>query len=249
MVAHKNQKILWLETVDSTNSWLTAHASELEDGAICASLNQTAGRGRRGRTWNGKPGEMLAFSILQKQLFPSSITLVVGLAVAQALEKIGGRSVQLKWPNDILVEKRKCAGILCESSICGDQMSTVIGIGINLCQSKEDFEVQGLPYAISLKDAFGKEPDAKELAAAIALEWQQVWLQYEEKKLEPFKDSYLKKCATIGSEVMVLSGKENTKGRALAITDDGALIVETENGLLECKAGEVSIRGIYGYGE
>lgn len=249
MVAHKKPTIIWLDTVDSTNSWLSSHAYELENGAICASLNQTAGRGRRGRTWNGQPGEMLAISILQKQLLPSSITLVAGLAVAKALEKVGGKSVQLKWPNDILVDKRKCAGILCESSICGERMSTIIGIGINLGQSREQFEAQGLPYAISLKEAFGKEPCAEELAEAIAIEWQQMWSQYQDIQFEGFKDTYIEKCVTIGSEVNVITGEESAKGRAVSITDDGTLMVESENGLLECRAGEVSIRGIYGYGE
>ena len=140
----------FLETVGSTNQFLAAYWDEFEDFGLVLTLNQTAGRGRRGREWLSVPGETLAFSILvpqrASQMETGLLPLIAGTCVLDSLREAGVLNAEMKWPNDILVEGRKIAGILCEVI---SPTNVSVGVGINL-----DSTAPSLPrdFVISLSE-------------------------------------------------------------------------------------------------
>lgn len=155
--------ILWLDSVDSTNSEALRRLPELPSGTVIAAREQTAGRGQRGNTWFTEPGKNLTFSIVLKGLGLAAadahrLNYLASLAVAEFLE--GYRvSPSIKWPNDIYLGRKKICGILVENPLSGDVVSaSVIGIGININQT----EFPQLANATSLRCCAGKEYDLEE---------------------------------------------------------------------------------------
>lgn len=250
MVDNKIATIQWLDHVPSTNSWLLDRAKEFDDDAV-ASMNQTEGKGRRGRTWESSQGQMLALSILVKGPISSTASLVAGVCVAKAIARFTNQTLTLKWPNDVLANSKKICGILCESRIQGNESYGVIGIGVNVSQRKDFFAKSKLPYATSILEEYHLRVDPMQLAEEIIKEWKQTWPLFLENPAIFLQEEYKPLCATLHKMVSVLSpsGEELFTGTALSITEDGLLIIDTANGIKTCRAGEVSVRGIYGYGE
>ncbi len=152
----------WLTEVDSTNAEVRRRLPELDDLSVIASLEQTAGRGQRGNTWDSSPGENLTFSLVLKPSdggFPRanrqfSISRAVALGICDHLES-RGINCRIKWPNDIYVKDRKVCGVLIENSLSGNEIvSSVIGIGLNVNQ--KDFP-EHLPNPTSMSLCTGEE--------------------------------------------------------------------------------------------
>ena len=155
--------LIWLDSIDSTNSEALRHLPELPSGTVIAAREQTAGRGQRGNTWFTEPGQNLTFSIILKglKLAVSDAHLLNYLASVAVAEFLDGFDVKcsIKWPNDIFVGRSKICGILVENSLSGAEVSSsVIGIGININQK----EFPQLSNATSLFRQTGKEYDIKE---------------------------------------------------------------------------------------
>jgi BirA family biotin operon repressor/biotin-[acetyl-CoA-carboxylase] ligase len=150
----------YVEEVESTQALLGADDPE---GAVVAAGHQTAGRGRLGRRWEAPPGSALTFSVL---LHPpvgapvQQLSLVAGLAVAEAVEDALQLSAQLKWPNDVMIDRRKVAGILAEAR----DGIVVLGIGLNVNQIREQLPVE---TAASLRTVDGEERDLAPLLADV----------------------------------------------------------------------------------
>lgn len=150
--------VIWLETVDSTNSEALRLLPELPSGTVLAAYEQTAGRGQRGNTWFTRPGQNLTFSIVLKNLSLEAsqairLNFLTSVAVASFLESKGVKAA-VKWPNDIYVNGGKICGILIENSLDGPMLgASVIGIGINVNQR----EFSQLANATSLTLCTGKE--------------------------------------------------------------------------------------------
>ncbi|MBP5304161.1 MAG: biotin--[acetyl-CoA-carboxylase] ligase [Clostridia bacterium] len=248
MVNSKNREILWLEEVDSTNRWLLDHASNYADGTVCATTNQTKGRGRLGRQWENASGKMLAMSILVKGLLPPYATQLAGWTVYKSLKQFGVDS-SIKWPNDVVIDNKKVCGILCESTICGDEVSCVIGIGVNLSQTEEDFKALGLFYATSVALSTKKTLDPSLLCETIAETWQKIWEKANSQGFESFAKEIETCLVGLGSPVKVLDTKGTPifEGIALGIhPTTGAFCVKGDKETKEFVAGEVSLRGLYG---
>ena len=158
--------------LDSTNTWAVAHCAELEEGDLIWADRQTAGRGRHDRSWLAVPAKSLTLSLVLKR--PEWIPLgpnlgqVAALALITLLERYGIRG-QVKWPNDVMVDDRKIAGILVERT---DDNSFVIGLGLNVNVSYEDFRTSGLDRPVtSLSEVLSKslemEPVFADLAGAL----------------------------------------------------------------------------------
>lgn len=133
-----NYSLHELGSVDSTNTWVTQHAADLDSGSVVYSLNQTAGRGRQGRRWVSPPGDSLAFSVVLDPL-PSGfhatwVPLVAGVSVVECVRGLGLETAGLKWPNDVLVGADKLAGILVE--VLADSR-LVVGVGLNIRSSSD----------------------------------------------------------------------------------------------------------------
>lgn len=126
-----------LESVISTNEWVTLHAKDLPSNTLVFSLNQTAGRGRNGRVWASQPGESVAFSLLldgvPRGIFPTWVPLLAGVSVVETVTGLGVSGSVLKWPNDVLVNGAKLAGILVE--VLPDSR-VVVGVGVNITSTK-----------------------------------------------------------------------------------------------------------------
>lgn len=157
--------VIWLDSIDSTNSEALRRLADVPSGTVIAAREQTAGRGQRGNTWFTQPGQNLTFSIVLKYgegEFPAShavwLNYLSSLAVAEFL-RFHGVSCSIKWPNDVYVGKRKICGILVENQLGADGLaSSVLGIGININQK----EFMQLANATSLSLCTSREYSVEE---------------------------------------------------------------------------------------
>lgn len=236
--------IIYLDEVDSTNSYLKSHCNELSDGDIVTARLQTAGRGRRGHDWAANEG-MLPISILLKNPPErENITARVGLAVCEALEELcEGLSASIKWANDIIVSSRKVCGILCESAFFGDCANVIVGIGVNVSQTAVFFDSAGLPHAASILMLTGNAPGRGELTQKIA---ERVMIR----AAMPFSEcygEYKARIVNLNKQVKIISPTSERIAVAVDISENGFLVCRDENGTFEVSSGEVSVRGINGY--
>lgn len=247
------KEILYKETTDSTNADVRRMAEDgADNGLLVVADAQTAGKGRRGRAWKSEKGTNLYFSMLLKPDFTpdkaSMITLIAAFSVAKVIAKDTGLDAKIKWPNDIVVGRKKICGILTEMSIERDYIHhIVVGIGINV--NEESFPDEIAQMATSLKKESGNLISRANLLCDILSQFEQdyeVFLEAED--LKPFVEEYNKMLVNKGSLVKVLDPKGEFTGIAGGINEEGMLIVFKENGQIEkVYAGEVSVRGMYGY--
>ncbi len=236
------------ETGSTNDAVMAAGRAGRPEGFAVLADRQTAGRGRRGHSWASPAGLGLYTSILLRPHQPLArvplLTLVAGLGVAHGIEEIAGVAIQLKWPNDVLVERRKVAGILAEMATTDEQVSQVaLGIGINVNHGPRDLPEALFPAATSLSIVTGKTFRRGELAAAVfsALDrWYQV---FRDGCVETLLAAGRERSATIGRLVEVLADGERWQGVAEDLDTDGALLIRLEGGeLRRVIASDVSIR-------
>ncbi|MBR3289256.1 MAG: biotin--[Clostridia bacterium] len=248
----KASDIRWLPEVGSTNEALkqaVLGGADIPDGAAWATTRQTAGRGRRGRSWEMPDGQALALSVWMTGAPDPTASLLLGLAVTRALRRLTGADFELKWPNDSICGGRKVGGLLCEAICMGGVQGTVLGAGLNLLQGAEFFKQAGLPYGGSVRMLTGAEISPRQAAEAVCREWQAIADRFRAEGFVPFRAEYESVCATVGREVRVLNadGTEAFSGTAIGVDETGALRVQTARAVKTCRAGEVSVRGLYGY--
>lgn len=243
----------FLEQLDSTN--LEAQRSA-ENGAVHGAVviadMQTAGRGRRGRSWQSPAGSNLYFSLLLRpQATPesvSAVTLVMALAVTEAIRETCGAAALIKWPNDIVIDGKKVCGILTElRTEKGRIQDIVIGVGINVGQT--EFASELAFGASSLLLACGREISREELLALTLKGFELYYERFlETLDMSGLMEQYNALLVNCGREVRVLDPQEEFTGISAGINERGELLVERQDGRLETVyAGEVSVRGIYGY--
>lgn len=246
------QKVNYDE-LDSTNLEAARLAADgVAEGTLVVADVQTAGRGRRGRQWDSPEGEAIYMSlILRPQASAekiSGITLVMALSVAQALEDIGITGSQIKWPNDIVLQGKKLCGILTELHMEGGSVSDVIvGVGINVNQKSFSFEIADI--ATSIYAITGQKTEKELLIDAVMKAFEQNYSRYQETyDMENLIEDYHAFLANRNQKVRVLDPKGEYEGIALGINLRGELLVSKQDDTIETVyAGEVSVRGIYGY--
>jgi BirA family biotin operon repressor/biotin-[acetyl-CoA-carboxylase] ligase len=223
-------------------------------GTLVVADTQTMGRGRRGRGWESEDaGKAVYMTLLLKPQFSpeyaSRVTLLMAMAVTAALEEVcEGQSVQIKWPNDVVINGRKACGILTEMSAePGYIHHVVIGTGINVNQSSFPKEIE--QTAASVLRETGKMQSRALIIARVMFFFEQYYECFvQTHDLSALREQYEAHLAGIGREVRVLDPKGEYTGVSKGITDSGELIVEKEDGTrVEVYAGEVSVRGLYGY--
>ena len=254
------QPLLYKELTDSTNLEICRARQEgMAEGTAALAEAQSAGRGRRGRSWASPPGENLYFSLLlTPKLEPSKasmVTLLMAMAVADGVRSFAS-GVKIKWPNDVVINGKKICGILTELRFEPGGYYVVIGTGINVNQMEFPEEIAAT--ATSLKKECLLAAEAK--AAACCIEREALLAAV----LKSFESYYKKFCAdgdlsglrmeyegmlvNRNAHVRVLDPKGEWEGLALGINDTGELLVQRTDGTVEAVyAGEVSVRGIYGY--
>lgn len=228
------------KTLDSTSTFLKALAEEGErEGVVVIADEQTAGRGRRGRSFYSPDSSGLYMSFLLRPSLPPSealfITTATAVAVSRAIESLYDKKAEIKWVNDILIDGKKAAGILTEASFSGDSSRldyVIVGVGVNVTTSAFPDEIKDI--AISLGE------DRKEaLAGAILEEFRKIYDSFPE---HTFFEEYKSRSAVIGREIEIL-GEERRFGRALGIDGECRLEVMLDSGeVVRLSSGEVSTR-------
>lgn len=253
--------IIHYDNTGSTNEDAKRLALEgAKEGTVVVAESQSAGKGRRGRQWISPAGSNLYFTLLLKPEFEpdkvSMLTLVMALSVLEAMEKELGDELpfRIKWPNDIVVNGRKVCGILTEMIMenCLVQ-SVVIGVGININQTDFPKELEDAATSLFIeKQKVKLEPktDIKEKLLKDILDSfeSNYGLFLQDLSLNFLKESYEAYLVNLNREVKVLDPAGEFEGRAMGINEKGELLVRTADGSIkEIYAGEVSVRGIYGY--
>jgi len=238
------------ETIGSTNT----RAAELADqgasaGTFVVARQQTAGRGRLGRTWVSPHNAGIYLSVLLRpqelrgsHLAP--ITLACGVAVARAVERVAGVKLGLKWVNDLVYDGRKIGGILAEMpSGSTSQRALIIGFGLNMRMESGDVPEE-LRDKIGWLEAVAKAPlDSNQLAAELLLELETVYEQLKARLSKPILEEWRSRSVTLGQEITVSSGLNSLSGTAVDIDESGALLVKSSDGQIHLiHAGEVTIR-------
>lgn len=231
--------------IDSTNQYLLDKQHELASGHICISEYQAKGRGRRGREWVSPFGANLYLSMYWRleagMAAAMGLSLVVGVAIVEALESLGIDGVKLKWPNDLYYNDRKLAGILVEmSGQAGAAANLVIGMGMNL---RMNAQTEGIdqPWT-SLNDVVESPFNRNELVVAFALAWRQALEDYEIKGMQGFVERWNRHDNFMGREVRLIIGPREVKGTVRGIDPTGAVLLETDNGIEPFIGGEISLR-------
>lgn len=229
---------VYLESVDSTNSYLKRiiKENELTSGLAVMAESQVSGRGRLGRSWLSEKGDTLCMSIAVKNEYCEGFTLLVSLAVYDALMPFcGDKTLQIKWPNDIISQNKKLCGILCERV----NEYTVIGVGINI--NSKSFADEIKDKATSLYLLSGKRYDVKEIFRAVNKAFEDTFTKYNFKFTMDAKEKYESLCANMGKTVKT----EKSAGVAIGVSDNGALLLQTEDEIISINSGEVAVHGIY----
>ena len=247
------KKVVYYDETDSTNNQAKAYGEKGEaHGTLFVADMQAAGKGRRGRVWVSPAGSSIYMTILlHPDVLPTKapqLTLVMAMAVAEGIRKVTGLETKIKWPNDIIVNGRKVCGILTEMSTEIDYINyVVIGDGINVNQ--ETFPEDIRDTATSLKIETGSSVRRSVLIATIMECFEQfyeVFMTTED--LSGLQERYNAMLVNLGREVRVLEPGNEYEAHALGINRTGELIVRTVDGQeKEIYAGEVSVRGVYGY--
>ena len=245
--------VIFYESTNSTNLQAKQEAENgYAQGTLVVADMQTAGRGRRGRAWESPAGANVYFTLILKPHYKpdtaSMVTLVMALAVAEGISDTCGVSPSIKWPNDIVADGRKVCGILTEMSVERDYIHyVVVGVGINV--GKQKFAPEIAKTAATLEELRGGRISRAELVANVMKRFEAYYESFEEAgSLLPLQEKYNSMLINRNREVCVLEPKGDYKGVARGINEKGELLVELEDGRMqEVYAGEVSVRGIYGY--
>lgn len=223
----------------STNDVVEKLARDgVKEGAVVFAESQTKGRGRLGRKWVSPPRKGLWFSVLLRPALrpqeATQITVAAATALVRGIQRVTGVVADIKWPNDLLVDGRKVAGILTEMNAEVDRVHYIIlGVGIDVNQTASDFPADVRKLATSLKLESGQAVSRAELAAAVLEELDRDYGRICRRGFPAVADEWEARCTTIGKNVTILIGDRRVRGRAESLDDDGSLLVRTEHGRLE----------------
>lgn len=242
-----DHEIRRFEQIDSTNALLKKLAGEADNGLTLWADSQTAGRGRLDRKWVSAAGEGAWFSVLVKDERLSrdnaaGLVFVCALAAAGALRQLTGRTdIGIKWPNDIVLNGKKLAGILCECGLEGEKpVWCVCGVGINLTQERFD---DSLPWAGSVKSETGIACAPRDVIEAFLAAFDRETERLLSQGTAPILKDIAGLSATLGKTVRA----GDITGTAAGFLPDGSLRIQTAEGETVVHAGDVSVRGLYGY--
>lgn len=240
-------------TTGSTNL-LAKQAGEGDapHGALFVADEQTAGRGRRGRSWQSPQGANIYFTILMRPDFAperaSMLTLVMAHSVTCAIRRLTGMEAGIKWPNDVLLEDKKVCGILTEMSVEREYIHYVVcGVGINV--ASQEFPEEIRDRATSVEAVYGQAVSKGALLQYVMEAFERDYDAFVAAgDLTPLLEGYNKLLVNRGRKVRVLDPRGEWEGTAGGINSRGELLVENAAGEIQAiYAGEVSVRGIYGY--
>ena len=237
-----------LDQVDSTNRRLTEIAAQIKsiDGVTCLAETQSGGRGRRGRAWVTTPYHNLMLSMGWR--FPggpalvSGLSLAAGLAVLRALEEYGVSEIGLKWPNDILWNESKLAGLLADvQGEASGPTLVILGVGVNTYISREDAARIDQPW-VDLREILGERVDRNRLAALVMRHLRSMFQEFVINGFAPFREAWSSCHLYHGRRVRLIQGDREFLGTVEGIDEHGGLIVRLAKGKQVFHSGEISVR-------
>jgi BirA family biotin operon repressor/biotin-[acetyl-CoA-carboxylase] ligase len=222
-----------LDVVDSTNDEARKLADEgAEDGTLVWAREQRKGRGRRGREWHSPRGNLYLSLVLRPECPPweaAQLSFVAGLGIVGALSSVALplSEITLKWPNDVLLNGRKVAGILLESATTGhDRLDwLVVGVGVNLTAAPDDTEFPAT--SLRAEQCIVDERVVLEAFGRHFLSWVNRWL---DDGFAPVRKEWLRRAAGVGEDITVNLERESLAGTFVDIDDTGALVLELDGG-------------------
>ena len=234
--------------VDSTNNWLREVAlNGAASGTVCVAEMQSAGRGRRGRTWVSPFAASLYLSLLWRANCGAAalggLSLVTGIAILRALQSLGIEGAGLKWPNDVLAGRDKLAGVLID--VVGEASgpcAVIVGVGINMDLPDDKSRAIDQSWTDLRRVSGDAVLSRNELAGRVLSELIPVMALFEREGLQPFLDDWRRYDLVSGRRVDLLLPNERISGTACGIDDGGALLVHTREGRRRFLSGDVSLR-------
>ena len=251
------ENLLCLDQVDSTNSYLKRAALEgAPHGMAVVANQQTGGRGRMGRQFQSPRDKGVFLSVLLRPaLSPEGllpVTAMSAVAVCNTVERVCGVRPGIKWTNDVVLNGKKLCGILTEVALEGETgqiQSLIIGVGVNVHHTPQDFTPEVAAIATSLDQELGGPVSRPQVAAALYQELLALG-QRLGGDLSADLAAYRRDCLTLGREVRLLWGDSRERVTALDVDDQFGLVVRRADGTVETiRSGEVSVRGLFGYVE
>ncbi|MDM9285637.1 bifunctional biotin--[acetyl-CoA-carboxylase] ligase/biotin operon repressor BirA [Providencia rettgeri] len=235
--------------IDSTNQYMLERIAELKSGDTCLAEYQSAGRGRRGRQWISPFGCNLYLSMYwrleQGPAAAVGLSLVVGIVIAEVLNRISQEKVKVKWPNDLYMNDKKLAGILVElTGKTGDAAHIIIGVGINIGMNNNNIESSKsiTQEWSSLRDEV-ENIERNELSANIIKSLRESLVIFEYEGLKPFLERWFKLDNFLNRHVKLLIGNDIISGIERGVNDQGALLLQKDNGeIIPYIGGEISLR-------
>ena len=245
--------ICYEESVTSSNEVLKKLADKnAADGTVCVAEEQTGGKGRLARGWFSPKGKGLWFSLLLKPSFlpqeAPKMTLLSAVAVVRAIREVCQVEARIKWPNDVVMSRRKICGILTEMGLNGAKIrEVVIGVGINVNLKEIPSELQDKATSLYLET--GKTYDRIQILAQVLECFEENYETFIRTcSLSGMVEEYNKLLANRNQPVRILDPNQPWEGTALGINEQGELLVKDEQGIIQTvRAGEVSVRGLYSY--
>jgi BirA family transcriptional regulator, biotin operon repressor / biotin---[acetyl-CoA-carboxylase] ligase len=230
------KKITYKTSVKSTQEIAHSLARDgAEEGSIVLADEQTGGRGRLGRAWQSPSGTGIWMSLILRPEIPlqkaPQLTLLIAVAASRAIENVTGIEAAIKWPNDLLINGKKVAGILTELQAEADSIhSVIVGIGMNVNQEKKHFAEEIAEIATSLTIEGGKTYKRAEIIGAILQEIESLYRSYLDKGFAVIKLLWEARAYSLGKRITARSVTGSITGYAKGITDEGVLLLEDDNG-------------------
>lgn len=241
------REIFFFETIGSTNTVASEIAAKSVEGAVVLADTQSKGKGRLGRVWVSPPGVNIYMSIILKpDIRPRDATLITimsSVACANALRKVTGLNVTIKWPNDLIIQKKKLCGILTELKTERNKIIfAVAGIGINVNADINEFAEDVKSIATSLKNETGIVYSRTEIAAETLNEIDRWYKTLKVMDRDALLSEWKRLSSTLGREVMVITGQETLTGLALDLDGEGMLMIKLTSGEVKrISSGDVTI--------
>lgn len=238
------RNFVYIEEIDSTNSFLLSTKDYDENGTVILTEFQTKGRGRKDREWISDKEQNLLFSLLlTKNLNQEKINILnlgASLAVAQSIENLFQLDVSLKWPNDVLISGKKVAGILLESTSKGDKFDrVVVGIGINVNQA--NFTGKFLIHPTSIRREFKKSVSRERLLSEVLNNFEAIYNMWKVNPNKVLMD-WKSRCKMLGEKIKIVEGDDIKYGTFDDVDENGYLLLKVNDEIEKIHFGDVSLR-------
>ncbi|MCX7874636.1 MAG: biotin--[acetyl-CoA-carboxylase] ligase [Melioribacteraceae bacterium] len=238
------RNFIYVDEVDSTNTLLLNSKEFSQNGTVVLAEHQTKGRGRKNREWYSNSGQNLTFSILLNENINNKLINILSLGsavvVAQTIENLYQLNIEVKWPNDVLINKKKVCGILSESSSRGNVISKiVVGIGLNVNQPNFPGKFEIAPT--SIRKEFKEEVSRERLLSELLNNFEEMFNEAIEKPTKVLND-WRMRCKMIGEKIKVVENEQTKFGVFDDIDDEGFLILKIGDQKEKIHFGDVSLR-------